>query len=1068
MMTKKNILTVSFIAAVLPLALGAVDTQRIDLQAVAKPRDAWRKELKFVSAPNNASVKVVNDPFYFKVDVKESGTYKIWIKYHATENKWMNLACRIDAPTGEPLFYERIDAMHALPLANPNTNKTCTHPAGVVWHSFTVNFEYRGTYTFTFSKMEGSVWAGGNAPYQIEGIWLSDDPKFDPQKTPNPPANQHTAAEKVPSGFVAARDIPMTVALNTGIADEKKRFRTAIHQNYPIFANPWLLIDVGCVAEQNNYQRKDDGGTGLRGAQNMQSNPDWKEFHDKYPMPKGDEKFTPVGRKANAEGKYWDDWSASFADANAASKKNDIKIITNTVADAALNKRTDSWGIAWEQAGTYDYGETSVKAYRKYLQDTYKSIAELNRVWHTTYASFDEITPAKRANIIGAKKIADPFKRAQETANFIDFRDFCSKEYAKIIARRMEATKTDPEKRMISTQFANLDLNAVEWSGWRPLNVEDLFRYGVKDADRYGYDVYAVDDWVGAEYDLMSAFGKDEKRMEVREGSTHTPDPDLAVRSYWTLIGKGIKGFSHFMLQEGNNHAEFPKFGLTNYDQTPRPKLAAYSDAIRAVHQMENILVDARRTNAAKPVAIYYSRTCNALQERSLGSLFDCGPDNVFRVYELIRGSGYPATFVTDTLIREGKLDSVSALIFVDAKYIPTDILDRVENWVENGGAVLADYQPGIYDGHGFPQDRLLKFLGVEPIQQKKVDSLAAEKNPFGYSAMSFDVVDADQLHKTQFEFFQQWDSTHPISKALDKFMFSGFGYQQVKATDGEVIIMAQSSRPAGVIRTHGKGSSLYFAGYLGSIFGGAATTYEWRDAHSDPSPYRFMEAYLDYVGAKKVAMSDQPLRVRNKMRFESPLVDGRGNAILSMTSYNDDAVKPFSVTWALPQQVKEPKRLYALLQGSRQVIPLNFTYKKGSVAFTMPSFQTFAAVLALNDAEPLVSIDLGATKKGAAHLTEVHPNETITAKVKVLNPSVKPLAAGKVTLRLPKGWFYDHEAVNVPTVPAYGESPELTFKIRTPAQCAAERIRPLNFIYENASVKSMPTAEVVLWKEEK
>ncbi len=348
------------------------------------------------------------------------------------------------------------------------------------------------------------------------------------------------------------------------------------------------------------------------------------------------------------------------------------------------------------------------------------------------------------------------------------------------------------------------------------------------------------------------------------------------------------------------------------------------------------------------------------------------------------------------------------------------------------------------------------------------MDSLAAEKNPFGYSAMSFDVVDADQLHKTQFEFFQQWDSTHPIAKALDKFTFSGFGYQQVKATDGEVVVMAHSARPAGVIREHGKGSSFYFAGFLGSIYGGAATTYEWRDAHSDPSPYRFMEAYLDYVGAKKVTMSDQPQRVRNKMRFESPLVDGRGNAILSMTSYNDDVVKPFTVTWALPQQVKEPKKLYALCQASRQLIPLNFSYKKGSIAFTMPSFQTFAAVLALNDAEPLVSVELVATKKGAAHLTEVNPNQTLTAKVKVLNPSAKPLAAGKVTLRLPKGWFYDHESVNVPTIAAYGESPELTFKIHTPAQCAAERIRPLNFIYENASVKSMPTAEVVLWKEEK
>lgn len=1054
------------LTVLLPLALCAADTQSVDIFTVSTAQNPKREKWLFGTLSGNREVRVLNEPCRFPVEIRGAGDYRVWMKYHTTSNKWMNMAVRIDAPTGEPLFYERIDSTHGLPSANPLKDWKCERPAGTAWHSFAATFERPGIYSFTVSKTEGSVWqAGGNPPYQIEEVWVSDDAAFDPRKPSRKP-DANVKRPSVPAGFVPAREIPMTVALNTGIADERKRFRAAIHQNYPVFFNPWLLIDIGCVAEQGNYGRTDDGGTGLRGAQNLQNGPDWKLFHDKYPMPKAGESFTPVGRKANADGKYWDDWSVSFEEVNENAYQKDLATVKATVANEALNRRTDAWGVAWEQAGTYDYGETSVKAYRKWLAATYGTIAALNKTWHTDYKSFDEINPAKRADCVGPAKLADAFRRAQATANFIDFRDFCSKEYAKIIARRVKAAATDPEGRPISTQFANLDLNAVEWSGWRPLNDEDLFRIGVKDADRYGYDVYAVDDWVGAEYDTFSAFGYDRKRMEVREGSTHTPDPDLAVRSYWTLIGKGIKGFSHFMLQEGNNHAEFPKFGLTNFDQTPRPKLAAYSDAIRAVHQIENVLVEAHREHAVKPVAIYYSRTCNALQERSLGSLFDCGPDNVFRVYELIRGNGYPVTFVTDAQIRESaRLDDVAALFFVDAKYIPTDVLEKVEGWVERGGAVFADFQPGIYDGHGFPQDRFLKFLGIEPIAAKKVDSLAAEKNPFGYSAMSFDVVEADALHKTQFEFFQQWDSTHPIAKALDKFMFSGFGYQQVKATAGETIVMAQSGRPAAVVREHGKGSSCYFAGYLGSIYGGAATTYEWRDAHSDPSPYRFIDAWLAFAGAKKAATSDQPQRVRTKMRFESPLVDGRGNAILSMTSYNDDEVKPSRVSWTLSRGMKPPKRLYALAQGSRRLTPLDFTLKDGAVAFAMHSFRDFAAVLALNDAEPIVSVDFGTARRTAANLVEVNPGRELTARVKVFNPSPKPLAVGRITLRLPSGWYYDRETVDVPTIPAYGESGEFVFRIHAPAHCAATRIRPLNFIYGNDAVKSMPTAEAVWWK---
>ncbi len=1047
------------VVALVAFTLSAQETRKIDIFAT----EADKVVIKSAAIDGR---KTFDKDGSFPVGVAESGKYSVWVEYYAPADKPMNMAMRIDAPTGEPIHYERIDYKSGLASAKPWEKKELNRAAGWRWHKFSVTFEYPGDYTFYLTRAEGARWpAGGHPPHRVAAVWLSNDPAFDPAKNPHEKASPYKSAA-VPQGFHPARDIPLTAALNTGITDAKRRFRSAIHQNYPIFFNSQLLIDVGCDVEQNDYMRKGPNSTGLKGAHNLQNGPDWKTINTRYPMPKEGDNSTPVGRKANAEGKYWNEWSASFEPFNELAYKKDLAEVQNVVT-GQLNSRVESWSIAWEQAGTYDYGETSVKAYRKWLEEYYGSLAKLNATWRTNYKSFDEITPAKRADCVGATKLTNAFARAQATANFIDFRDFCSKEYVKIVARRVKAAQTDPEKRPIATQFANLDLNAVEWSGWRPLNDEDLFRFGVAEADRFGYDVYAVDDWVGAEYDTFSAFGYDKKRMEVREGSTHTPDPDLAVRSYWTLIGKGIKGFSHFMLQEGNNHAEFPKFALTNYDQTPRPKLAAYSDAIRAVRQIENVLVEAKREHAVKPVAIYYSRTCNALQERSLGSLFDCGPDNVFRVYELIRGNGYPVTFITDTQIRESKkLDDLAALFFVDAKYIPTDVLEKVENWVERGGAIFADYQPGIYDGHGFPQDRLLKFLGIEPIVAKKVDSLAAEKNPFGYSAMSFDVVDADQLHKTQFEFFQQWDSTHPIAKALEKFMFSGFGYQQVTSTAGETIVMAQNSRPAAVIREHGKGTSCYFAGYLGSIYGGAATTYEWRDAHSDPSPYRFIDAYLAFVGAKKVATSTQPQRIRTKMRFESPLVDGRGNAILSMTSYNDDGVKPFTVTWALPASVKEPKRLYALTQGSRRLTNLDFVQKKGEVTFNMPGFRDYAAVLALNEAAPLVSVDFAPARRGEVNLVEANPNQILTARVKVFNPSAKPLAAGKVTLRLPKGWFYDKETAEVPEIPAYGESRDLIFRIRPPAACAATRIRPMNFIYENGAVKSMPTAEVVWWKD--
>ncbi len=1054
-----------YIVALLMVFGVRAETITVDLQSVAKAQNPKDKPHLFGMYPDKTGVKVLNKKASFPVAIGRAGTYKIWVKFYTVKDRYSNLALRIDAPTKEPIRYERIDFMHGLPLAKVTASKEIVREAGIVWHAFEQKFEYPGEYLFFVDHVAGAARQKGWHPaFHLEGVWLSDDMSFDPRT--GAPAKATASAPKAnPAGFVPAREHPLHASLNSGITDEKKRFKSTVHQNYPVYFNPALLIDVGCTFEQNHYNLLDDRGFGLKGGHGLQSRPN-HGLYKKYPNPKKGETFNPVGRKANADGKYWNDWSDSFAEANASAYSNDLAEVKKVV-EGPLNNRTDNWAVAWEHGGTYDYGETSVAAYRVYLKEKYGTIDSLNQAWRTTNTSFEAINPAKRDDCVGEKKLEDPFKRAQETANFIDFRDFCSKEYAKVVARRVKAAKTDPLKRPITAQFANLDLNAVEWSGWRPLNIEDLLRIGLKEADVFGYDVYGVDDWVGAEYDTFASFGDEKKCLMIREGSTHTPDPDLAARSYWTAVGKGLKGFSHFMLQEGNNHAEFPKFGLTNFDGSPRPKLAAYSDAIRAMHHVENVLADAKRVHAVKPVAIYYSRTCNALQERSHSSLFDCGPDSPFRVYELMRGNGYPVTFITDTQIRDGKLlNDIAGIFFIDAKYIPTDVLEKVELWVEKGGAVFADAQPGIYDGHGFPQDRFIKWLGIEPIQAKKVDRLAADKNPFGYSAASFDVVNADKLHLTQFEFFQQWDSDHPIARAVGKFMFSGYGHQRVKAVDGEVIAMAHGGAPAAVVRTHGKGSSCYFAGYFGSIYGGAASHYEWRDAHSDPSPYRFMDAYLAFIGAKKSAVSDQPQRVRTKMRFESPLVDSRGNAILPMTSYNDDVLRPFKLSYKMAPGMKSPRALYALVNNTRQVMPLAFTEKDGVLSFEMPAFRTFALVLALNEAEPVVSVDFGDTPRGEAGLVDLKPGQEVAVKVKVLNPSARALAPGKLTVRLPKGWYYDRETVDIPAIPAGGESSELTFKIRTPDVCAATRFRPINFIYENIdNIKSMPTVEMVWWR---
>lgn len=991
-----------------------------------------------------------NGPFDAVYRAGEPQTVRVRTVITVRENTRANAALRVVAPSGETIRYERIDFMHALNGAEPWRDRSLVRAAGAVTNEFTLVLESAGDYALKLSRAAGS-WKSWKTPLDPVGVWV-----------------EKVGPLAVPDGFVSARVHPLHASLNSGVADRKAQFKATVHQCHPIYCATAELVNLGYTFEQHIFSNTNEMfAFGMPGARYLRADPP-KSLMAKYPYPKKGETFVPVGRKMRADGRFWNAWSHSFAEANEAAYGEDLETVRRTLADPVADAITESWSLAWESGGSYDYSEASVAAFRRYLEERYGSIGELNRAWRTDYTAFSEIVPVDRELCRGPKALTNGFELARARANFIDFRDFCSKEYAKVIARRAKAALTDPKRRPVSMQFANLMLNAVEWPV--PLNLEDAMRISLKDTDCFGYDVYGADDWVGAEFDQMSAFGRDAKPLQVREGSTHTPDPDLAVRTYWTLVGKGLKGFSNFMLQEGNNHPEFPKFGLTNFDQSPRPKLAAYADAVRAIRQVEDVLVPAWRTRAVKPVAIYYNRDCNALQDRSYGSLFDCAPDSFFRVYELLRANGYPVTFLTDTLIREKEpLEEVAALLFIDAKYVPDDVLDVVTAWVERGGHVLADAQPGLYDEHGFPSDRFVSLLGIAPVREKKVDALVAEKNQFGYSAQSFDVVDADRLHRTQFEFFQQWDSTHPMNRALGKFMFSGFGYQKVDCTNGTVVAMAHNGKSGFSVNPRGKGTFSYFAGYLGTVFGGGATQYEWRDAHSEDSPYRFMDAYCAFVGAERetrVVSGLPPVRAR-RLRLESPLVDARGNAILSLANYTFEPTGAIGVEWRLPATVKRPRLALALRAGTRELTQLSPSFDDGCVAFEVPSFGPFAAVLLLADApSPLVSLRTEGGTRGAAGLVELHPGDELRVAVRVFNGMSRDLGRGRVTLRLPRGWFYDRETAEISAVRSGAAADEVVFRVRGPSGCSRTDAKPINFIYESDDgVKSMPTAELVWWK---
>lgn len=986
-------------------------------------------------------------------EVKEAGTYELTFGYrNFTTNLHDNIQIQVMRTNDlERVAFRLLDYDSNYP-ADPTTPFAYVDKIVPKTHTEQLAFETPGAYRV---RIEGAF--GVRLPGQNHWKTRGANPYIDTIDL-----KLVKAAPTSAPGFVSGA-VPRS-AKNASVLPKTDRLQLSYHECYGFYTDMTQQLDCGInfnytgIDAAENYARYDlmTGGKPAFGPT--------VDFNKEKREPEEGKVGKPDGRLERGFSKSYEQYRRSCYETCVESVK---KIVASPDNDYILN-----WFSAWEECGTYDYGPTSLAKFRHvYLKDKYGTIETLNQRWHTEYKSFDEVPAAVYKDCVGKAKLTDPLALFRARASFIDFRDFCSKEYATWLGLKTKAIyENDPQRRNMYSQYSNNNLGSIRWLEWRPLSFEDALQYTIKPSQTMGFDIYATDDMVSESFEHYSSFSDYRCVPMVKEGNTHALGADLTVRTFWNAFAEGMLGWSCFCFQEGVK-PELRKFGMCNLDNdmAPRPKLAGVSDMYRALAQVEPFLAYAKRQTIGKPPAIYYSQTCNLMQERGYGSMFDCAPDSHNRVFEMIRQLGYPCRIITDRQIQETDLlDEVSCVIFCDAQFIPEATMDKLFAWVEKGGHIVADGQTGSFDGHGFPTRRFIDFLGIKPVVRERVSDDVARNLEFGYSDYAFDAVNHDELWLTMQEYIHQRATKHPIGKKLGKIMFSAFGSQRVEIVDGENIVLDNSGRPAWNVRTVGKGSAHYFAGYLGTIYGAGCTQYEWRDSHADYAPRQLFGALLDYFGASKNATST--IVDEWRVRYGSPLVDRHGNQFNAVTSFAGHPIPEFTFTYPLAAKAKAPKAVYVTRDRTRQVMSVPFAYDaaKRTVTVTLPGLQTYVNVISVAEQQyPLLSAEAVDAPQGEYGLTDFRPGDTVAYKLKLYNTTGRKLAPGKVKVRLTEGWLCDRTEVALGAVEPWASSEEVTIRIKAPAVCAARRVRPINFIYESGTTTSTPAVEQVWFQNE-
>ena len=336
------------------------------------------------------------------------------------------------------------------------------------------------------------------------------------------------------------------------------------------------------------------------------------------------------------------------------------------------------------------FAPSDVAAFREFLKTRYRDLADLNQVWGTAYASFDEIEPVDWDKAEGAA--FHPQKH--ERASFVEM----------LYARMMHAmdaalTGMDPTARVGAegSRPGDLELTLEGLEVWGPY------------ADRR-FDV------------LLTSLAPRDLVQGMWWGGYHTGSLPRWKRidRLWTMILEGVCNTNYFFdgltgHHEGNAS---PDLSWAGYFERNIPEL-------RTIYEGPGPLLSAAGIHD-NGVALLWSQA-----SEHAGGFYDAhwkwvpsglmpfppSPDEMKGMFAPLDASGVNYRFITDRqLVRDGlRPGEVKLLLLPMTTAVSRAVAAELESYVERGGVLLSVGSSGLMDEHCriLERGRLDNLLGL-------------------------------------------------------------------------------------------------------------------------------------------------------------------------------------------------------------------------------------------------------------------------------------------------------------------------------------------------------------------
>ena len=330
------------------------------------------------------------------------------------------------------------------------------------------------------------------------------------------------------------------------------------------------------------------------------------------------------------------------------------------------------------------YGPSAEKKFRKVMEEKYKTIDALNKAWRTSYKSFAEIKP--------------PAPGVPPCALRYEFQTFIHREYFDLFlgTAKRNLEKGFGRKMSIGHDFqdtcSSLDMPAF----FDNMSIALFHSYQVWDRKIFPKYLRSLSEptgtpWGGIEWGTTQGsatmFNMDEPRKHgLRELGVQLMGGSVAPNSYSNFTTSGTSDWQYGFVMLDH------RVGFMTYNYHASFQRVFKERAIR----MSEVALTSKSLRPDFAVLEVDSARRNALPERSVYAM--C---RTFAMEMEKRNVNYG--FLFEKLVSDGrqKINDIP-VIFVPNGIVMTKALDkRLEDYLVNGGTIIAFAPPGVYDEFG-------------------------------------------------------------------------------------------------------------------------------------------------------------------------------------------------------------------------------------------------------------------------------------------------------------------------------------------------------------------------------